>query len=674
MLSHDEKHSDPQKGASDEGIKLTASEPLSSDPFVHLAMKDTAKISAPSQASSSPKAAPAAAAQTPPAHQAHLRSIPASSVKRRVLSMPRGAQASRVRQKEIPITRPSAASPASVPEPEPEVPTGPSLRVVLESSESAGDASANASEKQASSKHTSHTEKDQIDLSGLPLLSGVGSISLDELVPDLATFSENFPKIPERLIFDPASRARSKRVGTPAYPGRGEAFSQNAPTERIPLNRNIGYNAPMLSAPGVQPAWGRSWSSGQGSSFSGGSAPRGRAFNSVQAQQDARNAYRRAGIRGLHLPDVVSRPRRVAFPPALMGSMRFDPMQSYNGERTRTLATDRDQAQGKSFKEAIEAFDWMLDPIKPPLTRMPSAQMSSMPMWSMMGTPSPWASPYLKAQFRRPALYGGIGMPGMNMPASAAGANGGWGNPSAGRAGLNMNGYGGANGAGMRGAPGSYGVNAGQGASANGYGASSGMPRSKPLLDANTIENSTIFDQPPIPIDVGMRVAETSHRRGRVILIFIMIIAAIVVGVCVTYVFSHTGEEEGVTDQTTEQTSSSSTSSSAAGSSNQGAGSVVYQYSALTANGKTYNVQETATFNDAGICEFTTMRMEFPDAATAKEFTDALTRDYGDKLTLENLEGSTATVIINNAGLGMNREQYEDSLSRSVEDLVVLKK
>ena len=85
-------------------------------------------------------------------------------------------------------------------------------------------------------------------------------------------------------------------------------------------------------------------------------------------------------------------------------------------------------------------------------------------------------------------------------------------------------------------------------------------------------------------------------------------------------------------------------------------------------------MEETATFSDDGYCQFTTMKMRFPDAEKAKSFTDNLALDYGNTFTLDSLDGANATVTIDNSALRLDREKYEESLRYSVEDLVILKK
>lgn len=68
------------------------------------------------------------------------------------------------------------------------------------------------------------------------------------------------------------------------------------------------------------------------------------------------------------------------------------------------------------------------------------------------------------------------------------------------------------------------------------------------------------------------------------------------------------------------------------------------------------------------------MAMQFPTEEAAKDFTDSLARDLGAKYTLDSLNGANATVTVDNSGLGLDRQSYENALRYSVDDLVILKK
>lgn len=214
----------------------------------------------------------------------------------------------------------------------------------------------------------------------------------------------------------------------------------------------------------------------------------------------------------------------------------------------------------------------------------------------------------------------------------------------------------------------------------------------KPLLDPSAIEESTIFDEPPIPISEGMKDADKSHSKGRTFLI-IGLVAAVVALVGVIAFFSTHGSitipEISITTTDPNGSSASngggSTSGSPAdadraapaaddGSTASGAGSVTYKYTAKTPGGVEYTVEESTTFDAQGNCTFTTMKMQFPTDSAAKDFTDSLARDLGSKYTLDALNGANATVTVDNSALGLNREDYENALRYSVDDLVILKK
>ena len=80
------------------------------------------------------------------------------------------------------------------------------------------------------------------------------------------------------------------------------------------------------------------------------------------------------------------------------------------------------------------------------------------------------------------------------------------------------------------------------------------------------------------------------------------------------------------------------------------------------------------TFDAEGACEFTTMEMEFPNDAACRAYVDVLSNDYGSKLTVDSMDGAKATVTIDNSSLHLDREEYENTLRYSVQDLVILRK
>ncbi len=68
------------------------------------------------------------------------------------------------------------------------------------------------------------------------------------------------------------------------------------------------------------------------------------------------------------------------------------------------------------------------------------------------------------------------------------------------------------------------------------------------------------------------------------------------------------------------------------------------------------------------------MDMTFPDEASATAFVSNLARDYGSNFTLDQQNGANAVVTIDNSGLHLDRDEYENALRYSVDDLVILKK
>lgn len=233
--------------------------------------------------------------------------------------------------------------------------------------------------------------------------------------------------------------------------------------------------------------------------------------------------------------------------------------------------------------------------------------------------------------------------------------------------------------------------------------ASSGAPKSSdnppadkvgdPLLDAKAIEESPMFDKPPVSIEEGMRKSTSGRRTRRRVLVTLLVVLVLAGGGTGAYVaLSHQGVVPQISIETktvpvtpqgsSSQGASSSSASSSAGSSSASSGTgsgdlsgtVVYQYSANTASGVQYKVEETVSFQANGDCQSSTMNMTFPDAASAKTFTDNLARDYGSSFKLDSLNGENAVVTIDNSGLHLSRDEYENALRYSVVDLVVLGK
>lgn len=235
----------------------------------------------------------------------------------------------------------------------------------------------------------------------------------------------------------------------------------------------------------------------------------------------------------------------------------------------------------------------------------------------------------------------------------------------------------------------------------------------KPLLDEQAIEESSMFDRPPIPIEKGMQGIEDKRKRQGIMLaiIALVMVAGVATGIIAAIALggglsssassaessqgtgveasSHEGSDGSSQGSSNDGGSSESDSGSGAagsGGSSSGledgssgsessskgqSGDVTYTYIAKTSAGKEYSVEETVTFDSDGDCLTSRMCMTFSDDATAKAFTDALQRDYGSKLTLESLEGSFAIVEVDNSALRLDRKEYENALRYSVTDLNV---
>lgn len=222
---------------------------------------------------------------------------------------------------------------------------------------------------------------------------------------------------------------------------------------------------------------------------------------------------------------------------------------------------------------------------------------------------------------------------------------------------------------------------------------------SKPLVDSEAAEESTLFDKPPVSIEEGMRKSTSGRKKRRRVIIILAILIVLLGGGAAAYlILSEQGVVPRISIETatvpvTSQDSSNGGNANAANASNSSAassatdpgttpdtpaggdlsGTVVYQYTANTASGVEYKVEETVTFQANGDCQSSTMNMTFPDAASAKTFTDNLARDYGTSFKLDSLNGNNAVVTIDNSGLHLTRDEYENALRYSVSDLVVNK-
>ncbi len=222
-----------------------------------------------------------------------------------------------------------------------------------------------------------------------------------------------------------------------------------------------------------------------------------------------------------------------------------------------------------------------------------------------------------------------------------------------------------------------------QGSQTNNLGSSSSNQQ-------HDVEDFTIFDKPPVPISVGMKTADSNHKKRRKVLIVVVLVILIAAAVAVGFLINtgrlnipgvnisgntSSGDNNVLVESNTNADNTSNTNTSTGPStSNGGRGSVVYQYTAQTTKGITFSVEETATFDEEGNCATTVMKMRFPSEESAREYADSLSRDYGSNITIDSQEGPNVTVTINNSNLHLNREEYENALRYSVDDLIILKK
>lgn len=175
----------------------------------------------------------------------------------------------------------------------------------------------------------------------------------------------------------------------------------------------------------------------------------------------------------------------------------------------------------------------------------------------------------------------------------------------------------------------------------------------------------------------GMAGVGHAYQKNKLASIILIIAACIVVAILIFAVvfFAIKGDSDtgssGVSGSAS--TSQSASSGSSGSSSTVSDGEVVYKYIAATNAGVPYTVIETVTFGDDGKCLTSTLDMTFPDAESAKAFTDSLARGQKDTFTLDELDGDHAVVTIDNHELGLDSSAYENALRYSVTDLEVSK-
>lgn len=103
-------------------------------------------------------------------------------------------------------------------------------------------------------------------------------------------------------------------------------------------------------------------------------------------------------------------------------------------------------------------------------------------------------------------------------------------------------------------------------------------------------------------------------------------------------------------------------------------GTVVYRYVTTDSAGDGHTVTETVSFAASGLCETSTMDVEFADGEGAQAFAEGLRRDYGSAARTVDVDGATVHAEIDVSSNGLDREAYEDALRESVRDLSIVKK
>ena len=195
-----------------------------------------------------------------------------------------------------------------------------------------------------------------------------------------------------------------------------------------------------------------------------------------------------------------------------------------------------------------------------------------------------------------------------------------------------------------------------------------------------------MFDELPSSIAEGMREADELHRRS-----FALKAGATAVGCALlatllgfgAFQLSHLdeGSSEGPSDQATQvdsgqrqqQRFGDDPADVPAEEDRDRSGTVVYRYT-MGGEGDERSVTETVAFGRDGLCETSSLEMQFADAQAAQAFLADLKQDYGSSLKEGEASGASAFAVVDVSANRLDREQYEDELRVSVEDLAIVRK
>ena len=103
-------------------------------------------------------------------------------------------------------------------------------------------------------------------------------------------------------------------------------------------------------------------------------------------------------------------------------------------------------------------------------------------------------------------------------------------------------------------------------------------------------------------------------------------------------------------------------------------GTVVYRYAKPGNEADKTSVTEKVTFGGDGLCESSSLEVQFSDASAAEEFLRALELDFGTAYCEGEVKDNVATAVVDVSSNKLDREGYEDALRDSVVDLVIVKK
>lgn len=209
-------------------------------------------------------------------------------------------------------------------------------------------------------------------------------------------------------------------------------------------------------------------------------------------------------------------------------------------------------------------------------------------------------------------------------------------------------------------------------------------------------EDSPLFEERPQSIAEGMKEGQREHYRHMRIKIAIgavvsLLLVALFLGIALQLV-SYSSEEGVVQDIPTaplpsenaepqsdqprreEEPVADSPAGSTSSQKEDLSGTVVYRYVTGAPDADAQSVTESVQFGKEGLCETSTMEVEFASTEAAESFAENIRRDYGSSARSVEVDGTKVRAEIDASSNGLDREAYEDALRDSVRDLTIVKK